>query len=132
MGRAPSLPAPLTGLRPDATLNLMVQYSSLDATFAALSDPTRRGILQDLRAGPASISDLAARYRMTPTGITKHVRLLEEAGLVVTEKEGRVRYCRLGTNPLEREADWIRNHQQMIEGRMDRLAEFLDRTKGTS
>ncbi|KOS55308.1 ArsR/SmtB family transcription factor [Rhodococcus rhodochrous] len=110
----------------------MVQYPSLDATFAALSDPTRRGILQDLRAGPASISDLAARYRMTPTGITKHVRLLEEAGLVVTEKKGRVRHCRLGTNRLEHEADWIRDHQQMIEGRMDRLAEFLDRTKGKS
>lgn len=107
----------------------MVQYSDLDSTFAALADPTRRGILEHLTDGPASISDLAARFDMSLPGISKHIRLLEEAGLVLTEKKGRVRYCTLGANPLDREAAWIRGHRQSIEDRMDRLATFLDETK---
>jgi DNA-binding transcriptional ArsR family regulator len=107
----------------------MVQHSDLDSTFAALADPTRRGILEHLTAGPASISDLATRFDMSLPGITKHIRLLEEAGLVLTEKKGRVRYCTLGTNPLDREAAWIHGHRQSIEDRMDRLATFLDETK---
>ncbi|MFC9832855.1 ArsR/SmtB family transcription factor [Rhodococcus sp. NPDC127530] len=110
----------------------MVQYSVLDATFAALADPTRRGILRRLGEGPCSISDLAELFEMTLTGIKKHVRLLEEAGMVVTEKRGRVRYCMLGTNSLEREVAWIRDYQLSLEGRLNRLDEFLNRTEGTS
>ncbi|MFE3292250.1 ArsR/SmtB family transcription factor [Rhodococcus sp. NPDC059234] len=105
----------------------MVQHSGLDATFAALSDPTRRGILEHLGRTDATVSELAEHFEMTLTGITKHLHLLEEAGMVVTEKHGRVRHCRLGTNPLDREAAWIRGHQREIEGRLDRLEQFLNR-----
>ncbi|SDE18563.1 ArsR/SmtB family transcription factor [Rhodococcus tukisamuensis] len=105
----------------------MVQYSRLDVSFAALSDPTRRGILEHLGRTDATVSELAERFEMTLTGITKHLRLLEDAGMVVTEKRGRVRHCRLGTNPLDREAAWIRGHQLEIEGRLDRLGQFLNR-----
>ncbi|EKT77294.1 ArsR family transcriptional regulator [Rhodococcus opacus M213] len=109
----------------------MVQYSVLDATFAALADPTRRGILRLLGEGACSISDLAELFEMTLTGIKKHVRLLEDARMVVTEKRGRVRYCMLGTNSLERDVAWVRDYQLSLEGRLDRLDEFLNRTEGT-
>ena len=87
----------------------MVQYSSalLDASFAALSDPTRRGVLDELGRADASITDLAEKYRMTITGMKKHVGVLEQAGLVATVKTGRVRTCRLGPRRLEEEAAWI-------------------------
>jgi DNA-binding transcriptional ArsR family regulator len=115
----------------DPILNYMVQYSKdLDTTFAALSDPTRRGILEHLGRGDASITDLAARFEMTLTGIKKHVQVLVEAGLVATEKLGRVRTCRLGPRRLEEEAAWIEKYRQMLEARLDRLGEFLERTKG--
>ena len=110
----------------------MVQYSTrLDQTFAAVSDSTRRGILQRLGQGDTSISDLAATFGMTLTGIKKHVQVLEEAGLVTTKKVGRVRTCRLGPRRLEEEASWIVKYQEMLEGRLDRLGEFLERTKGS-
>ncbi|TJZ77091.1 winged helix-turn-helix transcriptional regulator [Rhodococcus oryzae] len=105
----------------------MVQHSRLDASFAALSDPTRRGILEHLGRTDATVSELAERFEMTLTGITKHLRLLEDSGMVVTEKRGRVRHCRLGTNPFDRELAWIRSHQLEIEGRLDRLGQFLNR-----
>jgi len=112
-------------------MNHMVQYSPpLDTGFAALSDPTRRGILERLGRGDASISDLAAKFGMTLTGIKKHVQILEAAGLVLTEKVGRVRHCRLGPERLEDETTWIAGHRQMLEGRFDRLGEFIERTKG--
>jgi DNA-binding transcriptional ArsR family regulator len=108
----------------------MVQYSrDLDSAFAALSDSTRRGILECLGRGEVSISGLAERFEMTLTGIKKHVRVLEEAGLVATEKVGRVRICRLGPRRLEDEAAWIDKYRQMLEARLDRLGEFLERTK---
>lgn len=110
----------------------MVQHSALDTSFAALADPTRRGILQRLGRGASTISDLAEHFEMTLTGIKKHVHLLEVAGMVVTEKRGRVRYCMLGANSLEREVAWIRNYQTSLQGRLDRLDEFLTRTEGTS
>ncbi|MEN0136574.1 MAG: metalloregulator ArsR/SmtB family transcription factor [Rhodococcus sp. (in: high G+C Gram-positive bacteria)] len=110
----------------------MVQHSVFDATFAALADPTRRGILDRLGDGACTISDLAELFDMTLTGIKKHVRLLEDAGMVVTEKRGRVRYCMLGSNSLEREVAWIRDYQRSLEGRLNRLDEFLNRTEGTS
>lgn len=108
----------------------MVQYSPLDTAFAALSDPTRRGILDRLGCADASISDLAATFEMTLTGIKKHVQILEGAGLVSTKKVGRVRTCRLGPHRLEDETAWIRAYQQMLDARLDRLGEFLERTKG--
>ena len=109
----------------------MVQYSPpLDLTFAALGDPTRRGILDRLGAGDASISELAAAFAMTLTGIKKHVQILEEAGLVSTQKIGRVRTCTLGPRRLDAEAAWIVGYQEMINARLDRLGEFLERTKG--
>ncbi|MGA2479132.1 MAG: metalloregulator ArsR/SmtB family transcription factor [Spirochaetia bacterium] len=109
----------------------MVQYvSRLDAAFAALSDSTRRGILEHLGRREATISDLAAAFAMTLTGIKKHLRVLEEAGLVTTEKVGRVRYCRLGPGRLEIETVWIEKYRQMLEARLDRLGKLLDRTKG--
>lgn len=111
----------------------MVQSSppQLDTTFAALSDRTRRGVLERLGRGDASISDLAANFEMTLTGIKKHVQILEGAGLVTTEKVGRVRRCRLGPRRLEEETAWIARHQQMLEAHLDRLGEFLERTKGS-
>jgi len=114
-------------------VNHVVQYSKLvDEAFAALSDPTRRGILERLGREDASISDLAERFGMTLTGVRKHVRVLEGAGLVTTRKVGRVRSCRLGPRRLEDEAAWIEAYRQMLDARLNRLRAFLERTKGAS
>ena len=101
----------------------MVQYqaASLDASFAALSDATRRGVLEQLGRSEASISELADRFHMTLTGMKKHVGVLEQAGLVTTEKVGRVRTCRLGLRRLEQEAAWIENHRRLWDARFDAL-----------
>ena len=108
----------------------MVQYSpSIDRGFAALSDPTRRGILERLGRGPASITDLATAFGMTLTGMKKHVGVLEEAGLVSTEKVGRVRTCRLGPHRLDAESAWIERYRQMVTERLNRLEDFLERTR---
>jgi DNA-binding transcriptional ArsR family regulator len=110
----------------------MVQYyRHLDTAFGALSDQTRRGILEHLGRRDATVSDLAARFEMTLTGMKKHIQILEDAGLVATRKLGRVRHCRLGPQRLERETNWIAQHQKMLEERLDRLGDFLERTKGT-
>ena len=104
----------------------MVQYSpQLDRAFAALSDRTRRVILERLGSGEASVSDLAANFSMTLTGVKKHVRILEDAKLLTTRKEGRVRYCRLGPRRLEEETAWIARYQRMLEERLDHLETFL-------
>ena len=112
----------------------MVQYSgddpALDLAFAAISDPTRRGILERLGRGSASISELAAAFEMSLTGVRKHVTVLEEAGLVATRKEGRVRTCTLGPSRLDAETAWIADYRRMVEDRYDRLEEFLERTRG--
>jgi DNA-binding transcriptional ArsR family regulator len=109
----------------------MVQYSPhMDRAFAAISDPTRRGILRRLGHGDASITDLAGNFDMTLTGMKKHVRVLEDAGLVTTEKVGRVRTCRLGSHRLDAEAAWMRMYQEMVDARLNRLEKFLERTKG--
>src|SRR5215216_3371670 len=104
-------------------LNHMVQYhqASFDASFAALSDATRRGVLEQLGRADASITDLAEKFHMTLTGIKKHVGVLEQAGLVVTEKVGRVRTCRLGLCRLEEEAAWLDQHRQLWEARFNEL-----------
>jgi DNA-binding transcriptional ArsR family regulator len=122
----------LTAAAERTILNYMVQSPpALDAAFGALSDPTRRGILERLGSGDASISDLAVNFEMTLTGIKKHVAVLEEAGLVSTEKVGRVRHCTLGPRRLDEETAWIARYEQMLEARLDRLGDFLERTKGT-
>lgn len=102
----------------------------MDRTFAAISDPTRRGILQRLGRSDASITDLAELFDMTLTGMKKHVAVLESAGLVATEKVGRVRTCRLGPARLDAEAAWMRAYHEMLDARLDRLRKFLEHTKG--
>jgi len=109
----------------------MVQYSSdLDTVFTAVADGTRRGILERLGRREASISELAEQFEMTLTGMKKHVQLLENAGLVRTQKIGRVRTCTLGPRRLNAEAAWIAKYHQMLEAQLDSLGEFLERTKG--
>lgn len=109
----------------------MVHYrTAIDVGFAAIADPTRRGILERLSAGDASIGELAQRFGMTLTGMKKHVRILEEAGLARTVKVGRVRRCSLGPGRLEDETTWIETYRRTMEARLDRLGEFLERTKG--
>ena len=110
----------------------MVQYSRTARSdpFDAVSDPTRRGILERLGRRDASISELADAFDMTLTGMKKHIRILEQAGLVDTTKVGRVRTCRLGKRRLDDMAAWIENYQRMVEERLDRLGAFLEQTKG--
>lgn len=106
----------------------MVKYSNarLDASFAALADVTRRGILEQLGRGEASISELAERFEMTLTGMKKHVGVLEDAELVITEKVGRVRTCRVGTRRLEEVATWIDRYHQLWDARFRELDEVVE------
>jgi DNA-binding transcriptional ArsR family regulator len=109
----------------------MVQYQpQLDRTFAALADPTRRGILERLGRGSATITELAEPFGISLTGLKKHVRVLEDLELVATEKVGRTRRCSLGPRGLEDAQRWIEAHRRMLDARLDRLGEFLERTKG--
>ena len=112
-------------------LNHMVQRSSasLDASFAALSDATRRGVLEHLGRCDASITDLAEKFHMTLTGIKKHVGVLEQAGLVTTEKVGRVRTCKLGLRGLEEEAAWIESYRRLWAARFDELDMVVEELK---
>ena len=109
----------------------MVQYLSppLDRSFAALSDATRRGIIDQLGRADASITSLADKFQMTLTGMKKHVQVLERAGLVVTQKVGRVRICRLGKCGLKAEAEWIEAHRKLFEARFEALDEIIDEMK---
>ena len=109
----------------------MVQSSQarLDASFAALSDATRRGVLEHLGRGDASITDLAEKFRMTLTGMKKHVGVLERAALVTTEKAGRVRTCSLSKRALEVEAAWIERHRQLWSARFDDLDNVVTHLK---
>jgi DNA-binding transcriptional ArsR family regulator len=102
----------------------------LDQTFFALSDPTRRGILERLGGGPATISELARPYGLTINGIKKHVGILETAELVVTEKVGRARECRLGPAGLAEVTEWIEGYRRAWEGRLDRFERYVERTVG--
>jgi DNA-binding transcriptional ArsR family regulator len=109
----------------------VVQYPAADQdAFAAIADPVRRQVLQRLSTGDASITELAEAAQMSLTGMKKHVQVLERSGLVVTQKVGRVRRCRLGPRRLDTEAAWLDSHRQMLEARYDRLGEFLGRTEG--
>ena len=106
----------------------MVHHSGtqLDASFAALSDATRRGVLEQLVRADASITDLAEKFRMTLTGMKKHVGILEQAGLVATEKVGRVRTCTLGPRRLEQELAWLEQHRQLWAARFDELDSVVE------
>jgi DNA-binding transcriptional ArsR family regulator len=112
-------------------LNLMVQYenASFNASFAAISDATRRGVLEQLGNADASISDLAEKFHMTLTGMKKHVAVLERAGLVATEKIGRVRTCRLGIRRLDEEAAWIDRYREIWAARFDELDRVIEELK---
>lgn len=109
----------------------MVQYlaTRFDHSFAALSDATRRGVLEQLGRADASITELAETFHMTLTGMKKHVSVLEAAGLVVTEKVGRVRTCRLGAHRLEEELAWIEAYRQLWANRFDELDLIVDELK---
>jgi len=109
----------------------MVQYSQtrFDASFAALSDATRRGVLEQLGRADASITDLAEKFRMTLTGMRKHVGVLEQAGLVTTQKVGRVRTCKLGPRRLEEEAAWIDGYRRLWDARFDALDTVVEELK---
>ena len=106
----------------------MVQYirTRFDASFAALSDASRRGVLEQLGRADASITELAAKFHMTLTGMKKHVGVLEQAGLVATQKVGRVRTCKLGLRRLEEEAAWIERHRQLWDARFDALDKIVE------
>jgi DNA-binding transcriptional ArsR family regulator len=109
----------------------MVQYAreSLDASFAALSDSTRRGVLKQLGRSEASITDLAERFQMTLTGMKKHVGVLEQAGLVTTKKVGRVRTCTIGSRRLEEVAEWIEEYHQLWDERFRQLDRVIEELK---
>ena len=109
----------------------MVQYNRprVDASFAAISDATRRAVLEQLGRADASITDLAEKYHMTLTGMRKHVSVLEQAGLVTTEKVGRVRTCKLGPRRLQEEAAWIERYRQLWEARFDELDRVVEELK---
>jgi DNA-binding transcriptional ArsR family regulator len=126
-----ALDLPLHAADPCYMLNPMVQFqrAHLDASFAALSDPTRRGILERLGRADASITDLAEKFRMTLTGMKKHVGVLEQAGLVTTKKVGRVRSCKLGRRRLEEEAAWIESYRQLWDARFDELDKIVEELK---
>ena len=110
----------------------MVQFERrrLDASFAAIADATRRGVLEQLGRADASITELAEPFDMSLTGMKKHVRVLEEAELVTTEKVGRARRCSLGPRRLDDAHDWIETYRANLEGRLDRLGELLESQKG--
>lgn len=109
----------------------MVHYqpTHLDATFAAISDATRRGVLERLGRADASITELAGTFQMTLTGMKKHIGVLEQTGLVTTQKSGRVRTCKLGPRRLEEEAAWIEGHRQVWQARFDDLDQIVEEMK---
>jgi DNA-binding transcriptional ArsR family regulator len=117
-------------LRAPPILNLMVKFSpKLDATFLALADPTRRAILNALSRGPASVSDLARPHEMSLPGVMKHLRVLEEAGLLSQHKTGRVRQCRLTAQPLRQASDWLAQYEIFWESQLDSLERYLNETQ---
>ncbi|AWN39860.1 metalloregulator ArsR/SmtB family transcription factor [Methylobacterium durans] len=109
----------------------MVQFSAprLDASFAALSDATRRGVLEQLGRADASITELADTFNMTLTGMKKHVGVLEQAGLVTTQKVGRVRTCKLGLSRLAEETAWIEEYRRLWDARFDALDHIVEELK---
>jgi DNA-binding transcriptional ArsR family regulator len=107
----------------------MVKSEGLDRTLSALSDPTRRGILEHLSTGPASLSELAAPSGISLPGLLKHVRILENVGLVETRREGRTRQCLLGPARLNEVSQWVETYRRVWERRLDRLETHLGERK---
>ena len=109
----------------------MVQYTNahLDVSFAALSDVTRRGVLEQLGRAEASITDLADKFNMTLTGMKKHISVLEQAGLVITVKVGRVRTCKVGPHRLEEATAWLEKYRQLWAARFDELDGVIEDLK---
>jgi len=107
--------------------NQMVNYQSspLDHTFAALSDPTRRAILMRLASGPVSVGDLAKPFRMSLPAVSKHLRVLTQAGLLIQEKKGRIRHCNLVARPMQDAAEWIQFYRKFWDARLDALDHYL-------
>ena len=110
----------------------MVQYSpkassGIDRTLSALSDPTRRAVLERLGSGSATITELAEPFGISLTGMKKHVRVLEDSGLVTTEKVGRTRHCNLAERRLDEVEEWIETYRRMLDERLDRFGELLER-----
>lgn len=110
----------------------MVQYSPIDRTLSALADPTRRGLLERLGHGRATITELAQPFGISLTGMKKHVQVLEQAELVTTEKVGRARWCSLGPRRLDDVQEWMEMYRRMLNERLDRFEVLLDQTKGTA
>ncbi len=108
-------------------LNQMVNSSApaLDVTFGALADPIRRAILARLAMGDASVSELAKPFSVSLPAISKHLRVLEDAGLLARRKEGRVHYCRIAVSPLHDAAEWLLFYRRLWEGTFDSLAAFF-------
>jgi DNA-binding transcriptional ArsR family regulator len=131
MTRAGAVRQPLRASTDSAILNHMAQYfpTHVNASFAALADATRRGVLDQLARGDASITDLADKFEMTLTGMKKHVGVLESAGLVSTEKVGRVRTCRIGPSRLEEEMEWIARYRRVWDARFEALDDVIDELK---
>lgn len=122
---------PCAPIANSSILNHMVQHSPthFNVSFAALADVTRRGVLDQLARGDASITDLADKFEMTLTGMKKHVGVLELAGLVTTEKVGRVRTCRIGPCRLEEEMEWIARYRRVWDARFEALDGVIDELK---
>jgi len=109
----------------------MVYYSAaLDNTFSALADPTRRAIISKLTEGETPIIAIAAPFDMSLPAVTKHIRVLEKAGLVIRRKQGRVRYCRLNAEPMREAAQWLAFYQKFWDAKLDSLADFLESDAG--
>ena len=121
----------MPAVSPFCILNQMVQscQTRFDASFGALSDATRRGVLEQLGRADASITALAGKFQMTLTGMKKHVGVLEQAGLVTTEKVGRVRTCKLGIRGLQEEAAWLEKYRQLWEARFEELDNVVEELK---
>jgi DNA-binding transcriptional ArsR family regulator len=109
----------------------MVNYHEnlMDAVFVALADPTRRGMIARLSKGPASIGELGRPYDVSKPAITKHVKILERAGLISRKKDGRIHRCRLNPKPMEEAEEWIEKHRKFWQGSLGKLARYLERTK---
>lgn len=109
----------------------MVNFSSdqLDAVFAALADPTRRRMVARLSEGPATVSELGRPFCISKPAVTKHVKVLERAGLLERRRDGRIHRCSLNPDPMQKAEDWIEEHRRFWEDSLERLARYLDETR---
>ena len=116
----------LTIVRPAAILKYMLNYSSVDNCFRALAEPTRRALLERLSRGPVSVSELAKPFDMSLAAVVQHIQVLEQSGLIKSEKTGRVRTCRMRADGLDAISNWVAERRGLMERRLDKLADMLD------